>query len=179
MQMIAKKYGITRQAVSLLLKKASSQDNQIVVKGRQKNNEGVNCVLVKRRKNLEKSRICEGCGEENKRVADLIGINPAARTTTVKPAGTTSLTLGTSSGIHAWHNEYYIRRVRVGKNESIYSYLKSNHGELVEDEYFRPHDTAVIGIPQKAPEGSILRNESPIQLLERVKRVQQEWKSIL
>ena len=113
--------------------------------------------------------------EENKRVADLIVINPAARTTTVKPAGTTSLTLGTSSGIHAWHNEYYIRRVRVGKNESIYSYLKSNHGELVEDEYFRPHDTAVIGIPQKAPDGSILRNESPIQLLERVKRVQQEW----
>jgi ribonucleoside-triphosphate reductase len=113
--------------------------------------------------------------EENKRVADLIGINPAARTTTVKPAGTTSLTLGTSSGIHAWHNDYYIRRVRVGKNESIYTYLKDNHPELVEDEYFRPHDTAVIGIPQKSPEGSILRNESPIQLLERVKKVQQEW----
>ena len=113
--------------------------------------------------------------EENQRVADLIGINPAARTTTVTPAGTTSLTLGTSSGIHAWHNDYYIRRVRVGKNESIYTYLKDNHPELVEDEYFRPHDTAVIGIPQKSPEGSILRNESPIQLLERVKKVQQEW----
>jgi ribonucleoside-diphosphate reductase alpha chain len=113
--------------------------------------------------------------EENKRVAELLHINPAARTTTVKPAGTTSLTLGTSSGIHAWHNEYYVRRVRVGKNEAIYSYLKDNHPELVEDEYFRPHDTAVIGIPQKAPEGSILRNESPIQLLERVKKVQQEW----
>ena len=113
--------------------------------------------------------------EENKRTAELLKINPAARTTTVKPAGTTSLTLGTSSGIHAWHNEYYIRRVRVGKNESIYSHLKQNHPELVEDEYFRPHDTAVIGIPQKAPEGSILRNESPIQLLERVKKVQQEW----
>jgi ribonucleoside-triphosphate reductase (thioredoxin) len=113
--------------------------------------------------------------EENKRTAELLKINPAARTTTVKPAGTTSLTLGTSSGIHAWHNEYYIRRVRVGKNESIYSHLKQHHPELVEDEYFRPHDTAVIGIPQKAPEGSILRNESPIQLLERVKKVQQEW----
>jgi ribonucleoside-diphosphate reductase alpha chain len=113
--------------------------------------------------------------EENARVAELIGINKAARTTTVKPAGTTSLTLGTSSGIHAWHNDYYIRRVRVGKNEAIYTYLSENHPELVEDEYFRPHDTAVIGIPQKAPEGSILRNESPIQLLERVKRVQQEW----
>jgi len=112
---------------------------------------------------------------ENERVAGLLGINKAARTTTVKPAGTTSLTLGTSSGIHAWHNDYYIRRVRVGKNESIYSYLKDNHPELIEDEYFRPHDTAVIGIPQKAPEGSILRNESPIQLLERVKKVHTEW----
>jgi len=113
--------------------------------------------------------------EENERVAELIGINKAARTTTVKPAGTTSLTLGTSSGIHAWHNDYYIRRVRVGKNEAIYTYLAKNHPELVEDEYFRPHDTAVIGIPQKAPEGSILRTESPIQLLERVKKVHSEW----
>ncbi len=113
--------------------------------------------------------------EENKRVADLIGINASARCTTVKPAGTTSLTLGTSSGIHAWHNDYYIRRVRVGKNESIYHYLHLNHPELVEDEYFRPHDTAVIGIPQKAPEGSIFRTESPLQLLERVKKVHSEW----
>jgi ribonucleoside-diphosphate reductase alpha chain len=113
--------------------------------------------------------------EENVRVADTIGINASARTTTVKPAGTTSLTLGTSSGIHAWHNDYYIRRVRVGKNEAIYQYLFLNHPELVEDEYFRPHDTAVIGIPQRAPQGSIFRTESPIQLLERVKKVHGEW----
>ena len=112
---------------------------------------------------------------ENKRLAEVMGINPSARTTTVKPAGTTSLTLGTSSGIHAWHNDYYIRRVRVGKNEAIYSHLLLNHPELVEDEYFRPHDTAVIGIPQKAPSDAIFRTESPIQLLERVKRVHGEW----
>jgi len=112
---------------------------------------------------------------ENSRVAKLIGINKSARTTTVKPAGTTSLVLGTSSGIHAWHNDYYIRRIRVGKNESIYKHLLANHPELVEDEYFRPHDTAVISVPQKAPEGSILRTESPFQLLERVKKVAQEW----
>jgi len=113
--------------------------------------------------------------EENERVASIIGINKAARTTTVKPAGTTSLTLGTSSGIHAWHNDYYIRRIRVGKNESMYKHLVQNHPELIEDEYFRPHDTAVISIPQKSPEGSILRTESPIQLLERVKKVHNEW----
>jgi len=113
--------------------------------------------------------------EENARIAMELDINVSARTTTVKPAGTTSLTLGTSSGIHAWHNDYYIRRVRVGKNESIYTHLAIHHPELIEDEYFRPHDTAVIGIPQKAPDGAILRSESPIQLLERVKRVHHEW----
>ena len=113
--------------------------------------------------------------EENARVAELIGINRSARTTTVKPAGTTSLTLGTSSGIHAWHNDYYMRRIRVGKNEAIYTYLAEYHPELVEDEYFRPHDTAVISIPQMAPEGAILRTESPFALLDRIKRVHLDW----
>ena len=112
---------------------------------------------------------------ENSRVAKLIGINKAARTTCVKPAGTTSLVLGTSSGIHAWHNDYYIRRLRVGKNEAIYKYLINNNPELVQDEYFRPHDTAVIEIPQQSPKGSILRTESPFDLLKRVKQVATEW----
>ena len=112
---------------------------------------------------------------ENSKVAKLIGINKSARCTTVKPAGTTSLTLGTSSGIHAWHNDYYIRRIRVGKNESIYKYLIVNHPELLEDDFFRAHDTAIITIPQKAPKGSILRTESPFDLLERVKKVATEW----
>ena len=113
--------------------------------------------------------------EENVRVAELIGIKKASRVTCVKPAGTTSLTVGTSSGIHAWHNDYYIRRVRVGKNEAIYMHLAINHPELVEDEYFRPHDTAVIGIPQKAPTGAILRDEPALGMLERVKKISNEW----
>ena len=113
--------------------------------------------------------------EENARVAQVIGINKAARTTCVKPAGTTSLTLGTSSGIHAWHNDYYIRRIRVGKNEPIYWHLAIHHPELVEDEFFRPHDTAVISVPQMAPEGSIFRTESAFQLLRRVKKITSEW----
>jgi ribonucleoside-diphosphate reductase alpha chain len=112
---------------------------------------------------------------ENERVAKILGINSAARCTTVKPAGTTSLTLGTSSGIHAWHNDFYVRRVRVGKNEAIYTYLSIYHPELLEDDKFRPHDTAIITVPQKAPEGAILRTESPFDLLERVKQVTKEW----
>ena len=113
--------------------------------------------------------------KENSRISKLIGIKASARCTTVKPAGTTSLVLGTSSGIHAWHNDYYVRRMRVGKNEAIYKYLSKSHPELIEDEYFRPHDTAVISVPQKAPAESILRTESPFDTLERVKRVALEW----
>ena len=122
---------------------------------------------------LEKS--ADMVKRENSRVAKLIDIKKSSRCTTVKPAGTTSLTLGTSSGIHAWHNDYYIRRIRVGKNESIYKYLIVNHPELLEDDFFRSHDTAIITIPQKAPKGSILRTESPFDLLERVKKVATEW----
>ena len=113
--------------------------------------------------------------EENARIASLIGTNPAARCTTVKPEGTSSLVLGTSSGIHAWHNEHYIRRIRVGKNESIYTYLMLNHPELLEDEYFKPHLQAVISVPQKAPTGAITRQESALDLLKRVSKVWKEW----
>ncbi len=113
--------------------------------------------------------------KENARVAKLIGINKAARCTTVKPSGTSSLVLGTASGIHAWHNDYYVRRIRVGKNESIYTYLSIYHPELLEDEYFKPKDQAVISLPVKAPEGSILRFESPMDILERVRKFNTEW----
>jgi len=112
---------------------------------------------------------------ENERIAGMIGINKAARTTTVKPSGTSSLVLGSSSGIHAWHNEYYIRRIRVGKNESIYTYLLINHPELLEDEYFKPNQQAVISVPQKAPVGAVTRQETALDLLARVSKVWKEW----
>jgi len=112
---------------------------------------------------------------ENARIAEIIGINKAARVTTVKPSGTSSLVLGTASGIHAWHAPYYVRRMRVGKNESLYTYLAINHPELVEDEYFKPTIQAVISVPQKAPENAILRSESALEMLERVRKFNVEW----
>lgn len=126
-------------------------------------------------KDLDLYKANEIIKETNIDIAAKLGINPAARRTCIKPAGTTSLTVGSSSGIHAWHNDYYIRRMRVGKNESIYKYLEKNHSELLEDEFFRPHDTAVISVPQKAPEGAITRHESALDLLNRVKYYNQSW----
>jgi ribonucleoside-diphosphate reductase alpha chain len=113
--------------------------------------------------------------QENERVATIIGINVAARTTCIKPSGTTSLVVGSSSGIHAWHSEYYIRNIRFGKNETIYKFLAKNHPEIVQDEFFKPMEQAVIGIPVKAPQTAIFRTESAIQLLERIKKFSSEW----
>ena len=113
--------------------------------------------------------------KENARVAKIIGINKAARTTAIKPSGTTSMVLGTSSGIHAWHDPFFIRRMRLGKNEAIYKYLAANHPELVEDEFFKPDSQAIVQVPIKAPTGGIFRDESPIDLLERVKKFSSEW----
>ena len=114
--------------------------------------------------------------EENERVAEILKINKAARVTTVKPSGTTSLVLGTSSGIHAWHSEYYIRRIRLGKNEALYVYLSINHPELLEDDFFKPTIQSIVKIPQKAPKEAITRKtESAIKLLERIKIVNQKW----
>ena len=113
--------------------------------------------------------------EENKRVADIIGINHASRSTCVKPAGTSSMVLGTSSGIHGWHSQYFIRRMRLGKNEALYKFLNEFHPELVEDEFFKPKSQAVVSIPVEAPKGAILRTESPFALLERVKLFHEDW----
>ena len=111
----------------------------------------------------------------NEEIAKIIGIKKASRVTTVKPSGTSSLVLGTSSGIHAWHNDFYIRRMRLGKNEAIYQHLSKYHPELVEDDFFKPDIQAVVSVPQKSPEGAIYRKESAIDLLERTKKFNMEW----
>lgn len=113
--------------------------------------------------------------KENARIANIIGINRAARTTAIKPSGTTSMVLGTSSGIHAWHDPYFIRRMRLGKNEAIYKYLAKHHPELIEDEFFKPETQAIVQVPIKAPANGIFRDESPIDLLERIKKFSLEW----
>ena len=111
----------------------------------------------------------------NSLISEQTGINEAARVTCIKPSGTTSLVLGTASGIHAWHAPYYLRTMRFGKNEDVAAYLMVNHPELCEDDVLRPTDTVCVRIPVKAPEGSIYRTESPLETLERVKKFSTQW----
>jgi len=111
----------------------------------------------------------------NSLISEQIGINEAARVTCIKPSGTTSLVLGTASGIHAWHAPFYLRTMRFGKNEDVAAYLMVNHPEICEDDVLRPHDTVCVRIPVRAPEGSIFRTETAIDTLERVKKFATEW----
>lgn len=111
----------------------------------------------------------------NSMISEQIGTNEASRITCIKPSGTTSLVLGTASGIHAWHAPYYLRTMRFNKNEDVAAYLMVNHPELCEDDVLRPTDTVCVRIPVKAPEDSIFRTETAIDTLERVKKFSQEW----
>lgn len=113
--------------------------------------------------------------ETNREWSAKLGISPAARTTCVKPAGTTSLVLGTSSGIHAWHAPYYIRRIRFGKDEPIAQYLQEALPDLVEPDQMVPGNV-VLSVPQAAPEGAVFKDtEDALGLLDRAAHVSRHW----
>lgn len=109
----------------------------------------------------------------NRATAARIGINPAARNTTVKPAGTSSCVLGESSGIHAWHAEYYIRRIRGEWSDALTQYLLDTNPSMVQPE--ERGTGVVIEFPQQAPEGAVLRSESIEHFLARVALWNREW----
>lgn len=112
--------------------------------------------------------------QTNEDIAKLLGINKAARTTLVKPDGTTSLIFGCSSGIHDWFARFYIRRVTIMKNDPIYDYLLNKLPELIEDNREKPHLEAFIKIPMRSPETGFVDSGSQT-LLERVLWVTNEW----
>jgi ribonucleoside-triphosphate reductase len=120
----------------------------------------------------------EGAAEharvQNVLTAQQIGINVADRVTCVKPAGTTSLVLGTSSGIHAWHADYYIRRMRFGKTEPLAVYMMEVAPQLVEQDVTNDKQV-VLCFPQKAPDGACVRTEPMLSLLDRVLDVSTTW----
>jgi len=125
-------------------------------------------------KDLDLSEAAEVVNKQNEKIAKLIGINKSSRTTCLKPSGTASLVFGCSSGIHAYHDQFYIRRMRIGKDEAIYTYLKENCPNLIVDDLMN-NKQGIIEIPVKAPDNAILRTESPLDLLERIKHFSEKW----
>lgn len=113
--------------------------------------------------------------EVNLKYAKKLGINPAARVTTVKPEGTSSCVLGSSSGIHARHSKYYLRRFRINRGDSLDNYLRHVIPELVENDVFS-NTGSVITIPQESPEGAITRaDETALSLLQRAYDYNVNW----
>lgn len=113
--------------------------------------------------------------EVNEKYAKKIGINPAARITTIKPDGTSSVVFGSSSGIHARHAKHYLRRIRISKNDSLATYLTNAIPELVEDDV-AAQNTIVVTFPQESPEGALTRNdETAVGLFERIQFYHKNW----
>jgi ribonucleoside-diphosphate reductase alpha chain len=113
--------------------------------------------------------------EVNEKYARKLGINIAARTTAIKPEGTSSCVLGSSSGIHARHAPYYIRRIRMNKDDALAVYLKSVIPDLVEDDVFSSTGV-VVSIPQESPAGAVVRHEeTALTLLDRALFYNNHW----
>jgi len=113
----------------------------------------------------------------NKSMSKKIGINQAARVTCVKPEGTASCILGTSSGIHPHHAKRYIRRVQANKLEDIYGHFQETNPRACEESVWSANDSDdVISFCIEVPAGSKTKNQiGAIQLLEYVKSTQQSW----
>lgn len=113
--------------------------------------------------------------EVNERFARKIGIRPAARVTTTKPEGTSSVVCGSSSGIHARHAQHYLRRIRINKDDALAKYLGHKIPDLVEDD-ISSKTTCVVTIPQKSPDGAIIRSdESCMDLFKRTMKYNRNW----
>ena len=111
----------------------------------------------------------------NVKYAKLLDIPESASITCVKPSGTVSQLVDSASGIHARHNDYYIRTIRMDKKDSIYEFLKGK-GVSVEDEAYHPDTTAVFSFPIKAPTNSIMRNDkTALEQLENWLIYQKHW----
>jgi ribonucleoside-diphosphate reductase alpha chain len=115
--------------------------------------------------------------EVNARVAKLIGINAAARTTCVKPAGNASVLLQTASGVHGEHSPVYIRNVQMNKESEVAQLIKQTNPYMVEESVWSANGSDyVISFPVIAPSNSVWREDLyGINLLEKVKLIQNTW----
>lgn len=113
--------------------------------------------------------------EVNKKWAALLGINPAAAITCVKPSGTVSQLVDSASGIHTRHSDYYIRTVRADKKDPLAKMMR-DAGFPCEDDVMKPDTGYVFSFPTKSPDGAITRDDrSAIEQLELWKTYQLHW----
>ena len=115
--------------------------------------------------------------EVNKEVAAIIGINPAARTTCVKPSGNASVLLQTASGIHAEHSAQYIRNVQMNKESEVTQAIIKSNPYMVEESVWSASGTdVVVSFPIIPHKGSMMKDELlGVKHLELVAKAQKHW----
>jgi len=115
--------------------------------------------------------------DTNKSISEKIGINQAARVTCLKPEGTSSSMLGTSSGIHPHHAKRYIRHVQANILEAPYQHFKKHNPQACEKSSWSANNTdEVIKFPIEVPDGAKLKNQLPAtEMLAVVKETQKNW----
>jgi len=113
----------------------------------------------------------------NKEVASIIGINPAARTTCVKPSGNASVLLQTASGIHAEHSPMYIRNIQMNKESEITQAIAKSNPFMVEESVWSAGGTdVVVSFPIVPKKGSMFKDDlHGVKHLELVKKAQKYW----
>ena len=120
-------------------------------------------------------RLRDEARKTNEKLAKQLDIPPSASITCVKPSGTVSQLVDSASGIHARHNDQYIRTVRMDKKDPITDFL-TEAGVTVEDEQFHPESTAVFSFPIRAPKGALTRNsKTALEQLELWITYQRHW----
>ena len=113
----------------------------------------------------------------NREVAKLLGINPAARTTCVKPSGNASVLLMTASGIHAEHSPMYIRHIQLNKETEVAQLIKKTNPYMVEESVWSSGKTDyAVAFPVVARKGSLYKEELiGVKHLELVAKAQKHW----
>ena len=114
--------------------------------------------------------------ETNAKIARIIGINPAARTTVIKPSGNASQLLGCASGVHAYHFHKYIRNIQANNNEQAYQEVKKINPQIISTSYWNPKNESVLSFPIELPENALVRTDfSTIHFLDRIRLTKENW----
>lgn len=113
----------------------------------------------------------------NEEVAQLIGINAAARTTCVKPSGNASVILGTASGIHPEHSNRYFRVMQINKESEVLKWLLNNYPQMVEKSQWSATGTDyVVFVPIELNSNAITKDKlTDIEHIKKIELVQENW----
>lgn len=130
-------------------------------------------ILFNERIQINGARIVK---ETNKEVANILGINEAARTTVVKPSGNSSQLLGTGSGVHAYHFRKYIRNIQANNNEQALKETLKVNSDIASPSFWNKKNETVLSFPIELDDKTMVRTDfSTLDFLYRIYTTEKGW----